>query len=444
VTNKPGQTRARSAAATAAEEARELERHCRNIAPDLLEGRVVPVLGAGVNLCQRPHPFNWDLESPFLPSSAELAEHLAAQSAYTPDRYEPREETFDTVTPESAYDPVYDLIRVSQYVEVLKGSVDLYRALHEVFDREYEPSVVHRFLAQLAKVVPDDQPLLALTTNYDFALEYAFRRAQVAYDLVSYVTDYPRNRRGRFTHVRWEPGQTDEPEPKVITGPNRYKDVGQRPTIVKIHGAARLKGDYKRDNYVISEDDYIDYLMRPNTTSSLPVMIRERLSESHFLFLGYSLSDWNLRVILRRIWEAQWLSARSWSVRLDADEMDEIFWHQQGVITLRQPLLEYMLTLRRVCIEVFLDSFSDDDHEERQQTLSKRWMEALFEQLAEEDRQALLGDLRPGQLETFLDELEQLEELDDVRRAHIATALPESLLATVRAAAGEHSDRSAR
>jgi SIR2-like domain len=391
------------------EAAQSLERHCRNIARDVLEGRVVPILGAGVNLCERPPSVKWDIDSGFLPSGAELAEHLASQSAYTPDLYR-------ATTSDEKYEPVFDLIAVSQYVEVLKGSVDLYRALHDVFDREYEPSIVHWFLARLATAGLGSEPLLMITTNYDFALENAFRALEVPYDLVTYVTDFPKNQRGRFTHSKWEPGQPTESEPKVITNSNKYTDVGAtRPAIVKIHGATKRGGDYKQDNYVISEDDYIDYLMQPNTTNLLPVTIRERLSESHFLFLGYSLRDWNLRVLLKRIWEAQWLSTRSWSVRLHADEMDESFWHQQGVLTLRHPLREYILALRRFCLESLLRSFFQDAAEERRARLESTRPEELFEQLAGEDRQALFDALPPEQLKIFLD------SLPEERRARLVT-----------------------
>jgi SIR2-like domain len=397
-----------SVSAHAAEAASlELERHCRNIAPDVLEGHFVPVLGSGVNLCERPSAFQWEKGSKYLPSTEELARHLARQSAYTPDRYRHRRGAAEDAPPDEKYEPVFDLIEVSQYVEVLKGSVDLYRKLHDVFvDEDYHPSIVHRFLARLAQVV--SEPLLMLTTNYDFALENAFRAAGIPYDVVTYVTDYPRNQRGRFTHSRWEPGMPAESPPRVITSPNKYTAAGaERAAIVKIHGAAKRDGDYKQDNYVISEDDYIDYLMQPNTTLRLPVTIRERLSESPFLFLGYSLSDWNLRVLLRRIWEAQWLSARSWSVRLDADEMDEVFWQQQGVLTLRHPLREYILALRRACIDSFLRSFSAAKPEQRRAMLASSRPEALFYELAEGDRMGLVDDLPAEQLEAFLDELPQ-------------------------------------
>ncbi len=34
----------------------------------------------------------------------------------------------------------------------------------------------------------------------------------------------------------------------------------------------------------------------------VPVALAAKLRRSHFLFLGYEMADWNLRVILSRIW----------------------------------------------------------------------------------------------------------------------------------------------
>ena len=43
--------------------ARELEQHCRTIAKEVLEGKVVPVLGAGVNICEREPTSGWSTET---------------------------------------------------------------------------------------------------------------------------------------------------------------------------------------------------------------------------------------------------------------------------------------------------------------------------------------------------------------------------------------------
>ena len=408
----------------------DVERECRNLAYDVLDGAVVPVLGAGVNVCERPSGSKWRSGS-YLPTGSELAKLLADQSAYTPDLFTREPGSEEAAGARSSYEPVYDLLRVSQYVEVTKGPASLHRTLHEVFVRPYGPSIVHQFLARLAKA--SREPLLMLTTNYDDALEQAFQEAGVSYDLVTYVADYPKNRRGHFTRSVWNPGDGVESEPKAIGKANTCFDVlEERPAIVKIHGAVRRGGDYTQDNYVISEDDYIDYLVHSDAAKRFPVGVTKRLPDSHFLFLGYSLRDWNLRVILRRIWQKQSLKARSWSVRLDADEIDELFWVQQGVKTLRYPLPEFVLTLRRICLAAFLNSFADDAPEERTRTIEETRPEALFERLPneQEDRPAMLGALQEEHLKLFL------ESLPEGRRGPLLAELPEALVAEVRKARG--------
>ena len=53
---------------------------------------------------------------------------------------------------------------------------------------------------------------------------------------------------------------------------------------------------------MITEDDHIDYLGRQELASTIPVTLAARLRRSHFLFLGYAMADWNLRLVLNRVW----------------------------------------------------------------------------------------------------------------------------------------------
>jgi SIR2-like domain len=57
-----------------------------------------------------------------------------------------------------------------------------------------------------------------------------------------------------------------------------------------------------------------------------------KLRASHFLFLGYSLRDWNLRVMLYRLWgEQQGMTYNSWAVQADPDPIDKFAWDERGV-----------------------------------------------------------------------------------------------------------------
>ena len=130
--------------------------------------------------------------------------------------------------------------------------------------------------------------------------------------------------------------------------------------ILKLHGAID-RTDANRDSYVITEDSYIDYLVGGDVGEQIPFTLRERMADSHFLFLGYSMRDWNLRVILNRIWGAQQLDLKSWAVQREpADagrEVEEALWRDRGDIELLYvPLDEYVGRLggtvrRRACRE---------------------------------------------------------------------------------------------
>src|SRR5206468_2991027 len=97
------------------------------------------------------------------------------------------------------------------------------------------------------------------------------------------------------------------------------------PIVVKIHGAVdRL--DPEHDSFVITEDHYIDYLTRTDVRTLLPVPLPAKLQRSQFLFMGYSLRDWNLRAILHRLAGDRRLSSLSWAVQRAPTDLDKRFW----------------------------------------------------------------------------------------------------------------------
>jgi hypothetical protein len=154
--------------------------------------------------------------------------------------------------------------------------------------------------------------------------------------------------KGKFVHVPFD----DEPVP--INVANGYAGFPidawgelERSVIVKIHGAVeRQRGPYEwRDNYVITEDDYIDYLSSSSVTSVIPQQLLGKLRESHFLFLGHAMRDWNLRVFLQRIF-GRVLPNRSWAIQRHADRLEERFWRHIGVDAFALQLGEYVRELQ--------------------------------------------------------------------------------------------------
>jgi hypothetical protein len=289
------------------------DEHYAAIAERLAGGRMIPFLGAGANLADRgAEP--WEAGSPFLPNGTELAAYLIACGEYPlPD---------DT-----------DLMRVSQYLDAEYGEVDLYGFLRNVFGSEYEPTSLHRLLARVARHLHESKlpQLLLATTNYDDLIERALADEGLECDVVWYDARERSKARGRFLHRA--PGSE---EAVAITRPNKYAGLPitlERPAVLKLHGALD-RGVDRDDSYVITEDSYIEYLSGRDLGSLLPIALWQRMTSTGFLFLGYALRDWNLRVILNRIWQTQELTTRSWAVQREPTDpnmsrIEETLWDKR-------------------------------------------------------------------------------------------------------------------
>lgn len=285
------------------------EDHYLSIAEKLAGGRMIPFLGAGANLCDRGDE-PWENGRPFMPNGSELAGYLAARGRY-PDAGE------------------HDLMRVSQYVGAARGEDELYFYLREVFGSDYRPTSLHRLLARTARLLAETgkPQLLAVTTNYDDLLETALAEEGLTYDVVWYEAKQNAAAHGRFLHRA--PGK----KPKAIPRPNKYAGlpiVLEHPAVLKLHGCL-IRESPTDDSYVVTEDSYIDYLSGGDVGAQIPIALWQRMTSSSLLFLGYSLNDWNLRVILNRIWGTRKLIAKSWAIQREptdpkVSEIERTLW----------------------------------------------------------------------------------------------------------------------
>jgi SIR2-like domain/TIR domain len=305
------------------------------VAGYVMEGSVVMVLGSEANAVDRETP--WQQGTQSLPDTGELARHLARR--------------FRTGLESD------DLARVAQHVQLTEGRVDLCRTLRDLLIKsESPPSSVHRSLAGLPgrlRAMGRESYQLLITSNYDNALERAFDAVREPYDLVVFVATGPLS--GRFVHVRWWDLEDNGSRP--ITVPNEYVDlpidedgVLERTVIVKLHGGATELGEgwpQLRDNFVVTEDDYIGYLTQSPVESLIPLQILNKIRDSHFVFLGYRMRDWSVRVFLQRVWGEHPLEARSWAVDPALDFLERQLWEHFGVKVIETPLTEFMDELER-------------------------------------------------------------------------------------------------
>jgi hypothetical protein len=278
----------------------------RNVTRQLRRGRLTPFLGAGVNLVGVDMSLGFE-KGRRLPSGAELAGLLTKEYEYDGE------------------DP-HDLVRVAQWVELTIGRADLEESLREVFNRDFPPTVVHDVLARTPDFVrhqPVQEFPLIITTNYDDALERAFAARGEPIDVLTYVAHGPD--RGLFRHT----------DPDAETGVVRVGDeyagvtLRERPAVVKLHGAVSRSSDddqVEDDSYVLTEDDYIECLSNPDIVRHLPAEVARRMAQCHYLFLGYSLRDWNMRVMLHRFSQDRAKQKNSWAVVAQPEELEQKAW----------------------------------------------------------------------------------------------------------------------
>jgi DNA-binding SARP family transcriptional activator len=279
--------------------------HFDDVVRTMLAGRVVPVLGTDV---------------------AELTAQLAQRFGYRDD------------------DVRVTLPRVAQYVAVMKGSGPLYDGLHDLLEANLAPTPLHRFFASLPALLRERgaSHQLLVTTSYDNALERAFEEAGEAFDVVSYLA--AGHNRGRFCHL--PPDGTG----RLIEEPNTYAtelSLERNTVILKLHGQVERTTAREWESFVVTEDDYIDYLAHTDVAAAVPVSLAATLRRSHFLFLGYTMADWNLRVVLHRLWGDQPLSYRSWAVQPQPKPLEREFWRRRDVEVVELAFEDYAETLGR-------------------------------------------------------------------------------------------------
>ena len=288
------------------------------IAENLKNGRVIPFLGAGASLGTRTKDQKWTSpEDLFLPNGDELAAYLHKKGKF----------------PEQ---DIADLPRVAQYLDGVLGRQGLNDQLHPIFSKAYQPTPLHTFLAS----VPSN--LLIVTTNYDDLLERAFLNVDPSkpFDLVIYNT-------AKETVLYRKHGGHDLEE--VL--PNELVvDLEQVSVIFKMHGT--FYQDSEQDRYVVTEDDYVEFLSRMSQRLAIPTAFGKPFRKSHFLFLGYGLRDWNLRVILHRIWKERMREGQnernSWAVLDEVSFLERKFWSGRNLTIFQLAIENFLHNLKQV------------------------------------------------------------------------------------------------
>lgn len=290
------------------------------IAKALKDGRVVPFLGAGASI------------SCGLPSGGRLAEILVRKGRF-PGR-----------------DGRDNLALAASYLAQISGDSNvLATLLREHFCIEAKPGALHECLAAINALE------LIVTTNYDDLIEQALkpREPWIVVDRGNPGNVWLRSISGAWKEVEANTlreqltqlesealkAKTAEILEKMVEGKiteGEAKTLRERinepkPIIFKMHGSLD-RDDWHHDAFLITEEQYVDFLGRPKK-GQIPQMLELMMQPSNFLFLGYGLKDWNVRVMLRKLMLMR-LPAHhivSWAIVREASPSEKRLWRAHGV-----------------------------------------------------------------------------------------------------------------
>ena len=328
------------------------------IAQALLSGEAVPFFGSAASAVCRPRdamwrpgkPLSWKLREPFLPFGAELAKTLAKDSGYGAGEAAlvaalaeladaaakaapgiPVEDIATALQPvlEKHFGGPPELALVASFSSQVQGSRKiLEQTLRSAFYVTPELGALHTKLAALESIQ------LYVTTNYDDLLERALqpRNPHV-------LVDQPDGRLiiSNDTGVE-EVTRTDGALRERLT--NLKTGNPTAPILFKMHGSINRK-EQQKDGYLITEGDYVDYLGRDGG-AYIPIYIDSLMQGKNILFLGYSLEDWNVRVILSKLLKKiKPTDARCWAIVLGRSQEEQEIWRTDHLNIYTTDLLEF-------------------------------------------------------------------------------------------------------
>lgn len=150
-----------------------------------------------------------------------------------------------------------EYLRIPQKYYNLRGHKEYYDLLRDIFDMDLQSNKIHDEILNL-------NPIHLITTNYDDLLEKAIDARGLFYDVIAKDEEVSQTRTKHF--------------------------------LIKMHG------DIKHQNVVLKENDYLSY---SSQFRLIETMVKSIIASNITLFIGYSLNDRNMKLILNWVKELQ-------------------------------------------------------------------------------------------------------------------------------------------
>jgi hypothetical protein len=237
-----------------------------------------------------------------------------------------------------------NLARVAQYIVVERDDAMKPKELmQEEIDRASPPDFAapdepHGVLADL------ELPIY-ITTNYDGLM-------------FSALAD--RRKDPRREICGWNPVVAERRPSLLDTG---FVPTPANPLVYHLHGFSE-----EPQSMVLTEDDYLQFLVRismDNSVRLLPSAIRTALGGTSLLFVGYSLADWDFRVLFRGLIGSlgSTLGYPSIAVQLDPSSAEDPAETRERA---QRYLNGYFQKIQRIKVRLFWGDVRDFSRELRQ------------------------------------------------------------------------------
>jgi hypothetical protein len=237
--------------------------------------------------------------------------------------------------------PPDPLTSITSYYETKRDRTLLWDNLMKIFVSKTRTTQAHALLAEAAQghlAAPGALDYLIITTNYDCLMEGALDALKVPYVVLLTSRTAPQHVLVRFSESVGEAGVRERLTRKHsnLTPANftLLKSGGQGGLVVlyKIHGCLNPLLTRDQDCVVISDNDYVNYISQMSTTDGvIPAYVTTLLRDKRFLFLGYSLSDWNVRSIFNTLRSKRGEGLSDFSVMRAVRDYERIFFERSDV-----------------------------------------------------------------------------------------------------------------
>jgi hypothetical protein len=251
--------------------------------------------------------------------------------------------------------PPEPLTSIASYYEELRGRKKLWELLANVISDKQKPTPAHQLFAKAAhhhlKLPPVDPAhpelgdYLIITTNYDTLMETALDELKVPYVVLTTKRKDPKvvMRCSELVNEREQLCAThsDTFYPKDFTLSKSQNLV----VIHKIHGCLSKDSEFAQEGLVISDNDYVDYVSQMAKSDLIPAHVFELMWEKPMWFLGYSLSDWNVRSIYETIkskCNPDGKKLKDYSVMYSVGVFESLFFGKNDIAILQASLNDFV------------------------------------------------------------------------------------------------------